>query len=530
MTRLSFTGNSASKRVSEVVLHLLVIIAWVFDFRNFGANEANKLAAARHYFHPDWLANDWYLGLETARYEVFNLIMGPLVSYLGFTPAAILGRLLCYTALAAAFSSLGKSLRLPWYATALVLVLFMPGQSFVAGEWMAGGVEAKSLAYAALLLAVSTYSRSTLSIGAAWLGGAISLHPLIGAYGGLCLAGATAVTCRWRHERLLTMLPRQWPILLTGLPGIAAILGELQSSTHADPHYATWIYVFFRNPHHLLPEAWDVPPWKWTAILIAAASSAVFMVAAPRVGRIRFVAAFVLFALLIFVVGIVSWLVNAPLLLKYYPFRLADTFVPLWFLTFSVWLFVRRKGIKRVLARWSAMVPVGPLAAALLTLAAIFLVRSAVVAVREGYTRFGSFYNATGLGFEAPPMLAWIANNTDRNAVLLVPATESSTYLHAERAVVVTFKHAPHSDSGIVQWFERIKDINGGETPRSRGFMAISELDQSYSRLQESDVMRLAKKYAATHMLAGLEMKYPFDRLHEIDGWVLYRLPIYESP
>ncbi|MEZ5589106.1 MAG: DUF6798 domain-containing protein [Sedimenticolaceae bacterium] len=524
MHRTLATGRTLTKILGEVALYVFVIFVSSYDFGQFGVNEVNKLAAAKHFAQPGWLANDWYLGLETARYEVFNWIAGPLVSYLGFAGAAVAGRLICYLALGFAFYRLRNSLRLPWYGMLLVLALFFAKQSFVAGEWMAGGFEAKSLAYAALLLAIAAYSRAAYAAGAAWAGAAVSLHPLIGAYGTLCLGGAILLAPQARRPHFVRLFVAQWPFVVTGAFGMAAIAAQLLAGAGADGMRAAWIYVHFRNPHHLLPEFWATADWKWASMLAPGLLSSLIMAVAPNVGRIRILAGFVAGTSIIFCVGIAAWVSDMPSMLKYYPFRLADTFVPLWLLVLAVWVIARRSALRRLLGSWSVKRRPVSLDGPVLLLAVAFLAWFTLTQVPDPVTRIASSLSSSKRPFVRPPMFEWIAAHTEPGAVLLVPPAESAVYLYAERATVATFKHAPHSGSGVIQWYERITDLNGGKVPSRHGFAAQQEISERCASLSESDVVALSTKYAATHMLTTDETDYHFERLHAVDGWVLYRL------
>jgi hypothetical protein len=93
-----------------------------------------------------------------------------------------------------------------------------------------------------------------------------------------------------------------------------------------------------------------------------------------------------------------------------------------------------------------------------------------------------------------------------------------------ERAAVATFKHAPHSPKGALQWYARMLDLGGGQVPQSKGKGAARELDDGYHALQTSDVAAIKSKYGATHMLAHRNTTHPFPRVHEDDDWVLYDL------
>ena len=122
-------------------------------------NEVDIVPFAKQFVEPNWLANDWYLNLDFGYRYLFNWFLGLLVSWFGLEVATVLGRLGLYLALAVALHFLFKTLvmRLPYRL--LVLILFLHNQSLLAGEWIVGGVETKTVSYVCLLFSFSFFLR-----------------------------------------------------------------------------------------------------------------------------------------------------------------------------------------------------------------------------------------------------------------------------------------------------------------------------------------------------------------------------------
>ena len=123
----------------QVVLIVVVITAAVFIFGGYHENEFDRLPTAQRQIEGDWLKNDWYLNLEIKTYQLFNLLVGPLVTFWGFQWGAILGRLLTYLLFALALNLLFKTLGLRFsLGLAVVFVYLNLRPSLIAKEWFVG--------------------------------------------------------------------------------------------------------------------------------------------------------------------------------------------------------------------------------------------------------------------------------------------------------------------------------------------------------------------------------------------------------
>lgn len=119
---------------------LVVLLADCFD-----TNEADKLPLALQRVRPDFLPADWYLNQPQPHQWLFLDLAGRLLDGLGFVTGSLVIRLAGYALWCWGVVELAieLGLALPWLLAALAL--WLPRQGMVAGEWVLGSAEPKTL-------------------------------------------------------------------------------------------------------------------------------------------------------------------------------------------------------------------------------------------------------------------------------------------------------------------------------------------------------------------------------------------------
>jgi hypothetical protein len=96
-------------------------------------------------------------------------------------------------------------------------------------------------------------------------------------------------------------------------------------------------------------------------------------------------------------------------------------------------------------------------------------------------------------------------------------------YVESERSPLVTFKHSPQAEADMVEWFERLRRLNGGRTPRGAGFGALRQIGEAFARLSPEQITALARDYQLTYLLTPAG-RLPFPKLFKHRGLHLYRI------
>ena len=513
-----------SRPTIQVGLIWALITVVLFDF-NYMDNEEDVLPFARQFFDHGWLPNDWYLNLAIGYREAFNYFAGALVHTFGFQLGAIAGRLLIYLLFAVSFFHLFRVLCIRLVPGMLCILVFLLHQSLVAGEWMLGGLEAKSIAYALVILSMGAYMQNRLLSGAAFAGLALSLHMLIGGYALFCLGVALlasgALRGNWRRY-----LAKSWPFFITGCVGILAIFNHLSLQSEESTNAGWSIYVAYRVPHHLMPSAWEGV--AWIPILSA---GCVFFLLVFSIGKqhqvLRFVSAYAMASVVLFLIGLAIYASGELLLLRFYWFRFADVMVPfcLSILGARVVSVDATKWLQNVrLSRHlfpNGYAFVSQAGALLLIALAVFYPISGIYQwqLEERHlVRHRSWDTDSRLAFQ------WIGENTPRDSRFLIPPDIQDFYCRAERATFVTFKHAPQSEVDIREWYSRILQTNGGSQTKLNGIASRPELRGNFIDLTEQQIRRMSHEYDLSYLLTAPGRDLPFRLVYSNDSVGVYQI------
>jgi len=503
--------------IAWVVVMAVVVLSLLLDC-NLLSNEADKLPLALRQVSPQWLPKDWYLGWPQSHQWLFQAIAGWPLRWLGFPLGSLLDRLLGYSLWSLGFAAVTRRLGLWPVSSALALALFLPRQGLVAGEWMVGGAESKTWAYGLLLLAFALWSSGRrLNLAALLAGLACSFHALVGLYGA---AGLLLLELLRRGRQPSSHWLPATRLLLPFAVGSFALLQPLVQQLHWDQPSAgglqtgvpavSWIYVYLRLPHHLSPLGW--PSAHWAAalgpLLVLLLTTGLW----SWIRRCRqdwleraglqpaVMAAFggwAAVAVALFALGLLA----APFdlqgrWLRFYPFRLADSLLPLLLaLLLAALAQVLLARCKR--GRWVA----GGLAVLLL---------SQAPAVRSGAVW------RPAEAFAAPAQRqalnsAILRLTPSASVVLTPPQGFQDLPWRLQRSPVVQFKLFPSQSEAIVQWYRRLTVVSGAPPERNGalGFAAAASLLEGYGRLTPAQLKGLAEGYGAAAVVTTAQQSGP---------------------
>ncbi|HEY2762247.1 MAG TPA: hypothetical protein VGI75_15920, partial [Pirellulales bacterium] len=181
---------------ADPIWRALIEIALVFAvFFLHGAwpmpddNETGYVVKAQHYWNPDGFKTDFFANTANA-HLVYYWSFGWLTT-LGWslTTAAWIGRIVTWLMLAISWHGLSWTIiRRPWVAVlSAELFLFLCERGQMAGEWIAGSVEAKGFAWAFVLWALTALVNGRWNLAWVLAGVATSLHVIVGGWSAVCL-------------------------------------------------------------------------------------------------------------------------------------------------------------------------------------------------------------------------------------------------------------------------------------------------------------------------------------------------------
>jgi len=517
--RIAEKNRKVVGNILLILILFVVLSAEVYPFNGYHFNEFDRLPMAKQAVDRDWLPNDWYLNLEHDTYFLFNLLLGPLVSIAGFRNGAVIGRLSSYLLISISFFYLFKTLKFRKEICVIVVFLFLSNESLVAGEWIAGGIESKVFSYGFAILALSFFLQRKYGIFFAFSGAAFSLHILTGFYAVFCTAIAILFTGKQFLREWKLMIRKIWIFLITGIFGLEPILDEVIFGNNINSDVTAQIYVN-RVSHHLLPSSWDGTFWIYFLIICAIFFLSIYIFYNST--KARFLAAYALGSVVLFLVGIGFYQLGYVQLLKYYWFRFPDVIIPLLnSVLFGYILNDLANGVLRFKSPKSIDIFLAKVKNGFSYTLLFLSILIFVFSTRE-ILRGLSKYDQTA--FNGRPIFSWIEKNTSTDAVFLVDPTMLDFYIFAQRAVFVSYKHIPNKSADVYEWSERLQLFKLGHNSNIRVDDTKAVLRSNFYALDENSIMEIAESYNIDYYLGLPGQDLPFEKIHALDGFVLYEI------
>lgn len=498
-------------------------------------NESHYLAKARHFWDPNFCPDDLFLSSADAHW-LFFASTGWISLWVSLDAYAWVGRVTVWLAFAwmwVRFTSL--IFRTGWSILTSAVVFWILNWKFhLAGEWVIGGFEGKSIAYVFVVLGLSGWMRRSwpeLILG--W-GGAIGFHALVGAWFGcalalseialrlgprlsfapgaaaFCDAGpktalATDLTVAAKAEKTRVGRNGIWPAVQIAcgcglaLIGLAAAGWSQLGATPPDLFAAARIQVTERLAHHLwFPAmgvdrhaAFGIVTGFWLLLGLKGLPN-------PRLQALRVLGA----AGLAFDWGgliLSAWVDaenglsgTATSLLRLYWFRFGDFAIPLGVACGCVWWLEEGLVFSRGLGRRFLSAGLLGIFAAAVGLAAAEKWRPGMASGDAMSLPQQSQENKSRqLAANWRQVCDWIREQTPRESAWITPAEQQTFKWYAQRSEVVSWKDMPQDPARIVEWRRRIEELHQPQLEYETGLLAYDD-----DQLRE-----LGRKYQADFLL-----------------------------
>jgi hypothetical protein len=469
-------------------------------------NEAHYLTKARHFWEPQWIEHDLFLSSRDS-HVTFFATFGVLAHWLPLPTAALVGRIVQWLFLAWGWRRLSYAIvpRLGWAAVTAAVGIAIGERMHMAGEWVVGGFEAKTFAYAFVFAGLADFIRGRWNRGLVLFGAATAFHVLVGGWS--IVAAAIAWLLSGRTRPRITAL---WPGLIGGallsLPGLVPSILLMRGVDAATATEAANIYVYKRLAHHLLPQSFPQLYLLRHALLWIVWFAVIWRPHGLSGGAtgLRFLRRFTLAAGLLAVVGIliaVAFPEPGDLggrLLRFYWFRLSDVFPGISLALELAAVATSISSLRRV-AR-----------AALVAITAAHFVAIGFERVESPLGRGEKLAYPENI-VDWRDACAWIKTHTPRNALFFTPRTFYSFKWYAERAEVVTWKDVPQDAASLVEWQRRIETIYGIEY-------------HWFNYMPHERIVRLAQRYHADYLVTYREPPLAFPTAYSNNDFVVYDL------
>ena len=481
----SESGTAAHTQKSSAqsmrrIWHILEVLAVFFLFAILtasitpGVNESHYLTKAKHFWNPDWCGNDIFL-VSSDAHLFFFLTCGWPTLFLSLDTVAWIGRVLCWLFAAIAWVQLNRTIavRQMYSIVSATMFVLLVERFNMAGEWVIGGFEAKSVAYIFVLWAINFFLRRRLDWCVALIGAAIAFHAVVGIWASVCFTGTIFFECFARGSIDCWRNSLERSKIGFGI----AVFFVLAATGCVPPMLANWntapeiiadansIQVQERLNHHLLFGSFKV--LYVARFLLQVILFSLLFKFTQQIEKIFMTNLFCISSLLISLAGIfLSGLAEergpfydfANSLLRYYWFRFSDFTVPLSLSLaasfFAGHLMTSVSIQKRRMATFSLTC---------LGAAALLIIFESVGDWRSGADRltlptYPDNEKRTAQTFENwKKVCFWAKENTQPDSVFLTPFQFQTFKWYSNRAEFACWKDIPQDAENITAWRTRIQ-------------------------------------------------------------------------
>ncbi len=484
-----------------------------------GVNEPHYWGKAKHWWNPQWCAGDFFLDSSNP-HLFFYATFGSLTCWFPLEQAAIIGRILGLLILAIGWQHFVQTLLGGRWTGLMTMILFLCLQTIgnFSGEWLVGGMESKVPAYGFLFWGLGEWWRGRPVTASAFLGLSICFHPIVGLWGVIALAMSEVGFRIWGRRAPLpsdgspvaSFTRRQLLAsiavgALIALPGLVAGVSALQGATAEESRIANQLQVGDRLAHHLDPMRFPKSAYWFAGSLLV-----IWLLLSkeiPGTIRQRRWQCFVVATILIALAGIVLGFGPRPVaqmpghvwrlaLLKFYPFRLGDLFLPV---AFSLAMVQAARSSSWRFAR--PLLRLGVIAAVIGALFIAFPDENPSRLSPQEYRDWGA-------------ACQWIRDQTPTDSIVYAADNSWGLKWLTHRPEFVNYKDMPQDAARIVQWNERLWVI-------ARWRIAAVQ-DGSVSEAELADLRRQTGiRYLLASRFGPIDAKPVFER----GGFRVYELP-----
>ncbi len=517
--------NSNYKPLVSQLLNLLSIVSvaagMIYCNGGIGIGSSNHvglLPVVRRILDPNYLPGDFNIALRFYHHRAFAYLVAGGSSLLGEDRAlAVLG-VLAMLAISAALFGLCSQLGLSRWS-------FLVVGAFAATRflWTGKGLEANEflgdpevmpphLAHTLVLLVLTALIKEKFRLAIFLTGVTILLHLQIGVT--LALMTSYFYITRlgkfgWKETALLLMLA-----IIPASPALWHVAQMLQQGL-ASSSISSAYYIDFRHPHHFELSSTAAAFWVTGHLLMIGLVYVVFFFrpgdseTRKAIGKL-------------FICG---WSLADLCLIHFADYYLIknDKLAQIQFLRLTPLVTILGAICLVLLVnRWLTNQKLAvAVSVALIIAAAIWgwhSPRQIEVPYHFGVKRFAdepsNWVNAA----------LWVKANGPRDTVYLVPPGRNGFSVLSERSIVAEFKLNPDGSMFLAEWFERLRDLSGGELPNGRGFENRRPLDKAFAKLTNEQLLALSQKYNARYAVLHKDSKAQFEVVYQNKDYRVVRL------
>jgi hypothetical protein len=522
---LKSSASTSARHLPASILEWLALLAacWIFaSTLPPDVGESHYLCKAKRFWDESYCRGDLFLD-SPAPHWLFYVTVGWLTKFCSLEATALISRAVAFAWLAFAWQRLSWAVFDRRWISLLTGGLWLLGlhRLHLAGEWVVGGIEAKSFAYSCLFLGLANLARGTWPKVWLWFGAAAAFHVIVG--GWAVVAAGVPLVLRLKKDGWKTSAIEIACLVLGGLIALVGVIPGLSMNSGASPDEARQghiIYTYVRLGHHLPFHRFEhlYMVRHGLFIVLAIALMATRKRSEPE-GRVEWwcwgtlaialcgVAIDQLDSRLISLAGRAS-------LLRFYFFRLSDMSVPLlvaieitarclntlesqstsrgtrqaWLLLAIVFAFGHLAFTAYEHRAWPIPPAIRPVALPVMGSPAIVDVQAdgdidapaAIVGRKADLAATQKWWR------DMRTLGAWAKSETDPDDLFLTPPSQQVFKWYASRPEVGTWKDIPQDARGLIEWHKRMHDL-----------IASEEAAVSPEMPTDERLVALARKYNA---------------------------------
>lgn len=439
-------GKEILRNIEKVLpLWFLIFLISALNFVSTDTwpNEENNFTMARHFLNPEWMPDSFSLRQWPGTNFVYWTIAGFGLKFLSFGQLAFWARLINYLLYAFPIAKIFKTLNIRPIIALLILQIFFFKQTYMTGEWIWNGFEGKTLAYLFIFWSLYFLLKNKTDKTAFFAALATYCHVLVG---GWYFAGIGLYLIL--SGRNLMQIVRPCLIyLLAALPFILYLANYLLGGQKVDSDpSADWIYVFFRNSHHLVPTLkdhfWHI---EWPFVLVMFLSLGMLFQRNFYNSGHEIIAKLVVVYNLILLAGLlITYLDKEGTLLKFYVLRMSSLSLLLTFILIAIIL--QKVNLRRISSKPIFNIIQSTVLIILLIAGISDNVKKWKISPAE--QQYFDFISYVRKNSAASNKFCFIHYNDKVENVRFIN--------DAERDRLVSFKMVPEGDNAILEWYERI--------------------------------------------------------------------------
>ncbi len=407
------------------------------------------------------------------------------------------------------------------------------GQSLVAGEAIIADLQAKTIAYSFVILAIAGFLWRYYKLMALAFGLATSFHVLVGGYAFFSsIISILLLPKNYRLSKSKLIVILLIYVVASGFAIQPVFKQLLTSAPQSDISYS-YIYVFLRLPHHLYPASWPQGWWLnlVTYILMLMISYWVIKLNINKSTSSQDILlstssllTLTLIALIPFIIGLLITPFDADgKFLQYYPFRFGDIILPL-----NACIIFALAVDQTFVGKWQRF--------SMLTFCTVIIIwninikfiglQNNLKTLRQSPVANNQIANNQTVN-----MYNWIKINTLKEEIFITSPSDLNDFTWmTERATIAKLKFLPQQKKLVLDWNSRLKDLNGGSvfwpTVIDSNYNIWQDvgkpLAKNYNQLTSEQVLDILKKYKAKYFITKTQHQLNLPIVYQNENYIIY--------